>query len=186
MNQRIYTLTAEEMLGRWKLAGLYEPLLADATVECSDGMDLDRLLRLKIDSWYVRQLMEAPLESLPLTEIAGQLTLAMQPDGSARVSLPEGTLRVASAMMKGWLRPAAIITSQDSPEALAQSNPFSRGGSARPVAVINSDGSMNLYTPPPGAQPQLLSVKAVCLPEKGTYWMTDAMMADESIFNLSF
>ncbi len=186
MNRRTYTLTADEMLERWKLAGLYEPLLTDASISCSDGMDLDRLLQLKIDSWYARQLMDAPLESLPLTEIADQLTLAMLPDGAARVSLPEGTLRVASAMMEGWMRPAAIIADPESPQALAQANPFCRGGAARPIAVINRDGSMNLYTPPPRVQPRLLSVRAVCLPEKGIYRVTDAMMADESIFNLSF
>lgn len=174
MGQRVTTLTAAQMLERWKLAGLYEPLHTDCEIECSEGIDLDALLMLRINAWYARIMATAPLADLPLTELAPQLTLSLAPDGAGRVMLPAGTLRVASVMMEGWRQPATVTADTSSPLALAQSGRFSRAGTAAPVAVQHPDSSLMLYTPvSPSAR--LLSVTAVIMPPEGTYVLTDSM-----------
>lgn len=176
MSQPVITLSADEMLQRWKLLGLYEPLLDGASVECSPGVDLDNLIMMQIDNWYARQLSTAPLEILPLTDIADTLTPVRLPDGAAGVSLPPSTITVASVMMEGWQQPATIITNPDSPRARAQSNPFCRGRYANPVAILFPDLTLKLYTPPPGPM-SLISLKTVAMPPKGTYTLTPAMLS---------
>lgn len=178
MRPRIFTLSADEMLRRWKLAGLYEPLDSGAEITVDDGLDLDSLLRLQIDSWYLRRLMEAPVESLPLINIASRLTPVSLPCGATRVSLPKGTIRVASVLMDGWSQPAAPITDPLSAAARAQSNPFSRGTSEMPVAVIHDNRTMTLYTPPHGIPPRLVYVLAVMQPPPGTYRLTADMLPE--------
>lgn len=176
MGLRIHTLSADEMLGLWKLATMYEPARLDCIINRTDGIDLDRLLRHRIEGWYARQLLDLPIEELPLTEIADRLTPARRPDGSAEVSLPEGTVRVAGVMMEGWHRPATVTSDPTSPLAQEQRNPYSRGGVAEPVAVVYRDGRMSLHTPPPGEM-RLTSVTAVVRPEDGSFPLTDAMLS---------
>lgn len=169
-------MSADEMLGFWKLATMYEPARLDCVIGRTDGIDLDRLLRHRIEGWYVRQLLELPAHELPLTEIAHLLTPVRRADGSAEVILPEGTVRVAGVEMDGWHRPATVTSDPASPLAQEQRNPFSRGDKADPVAVVYPDGRMSLHTPPPGAM-QLLSVAAVVRADDGSFQLTDAMMS---------
>lgn len=176
MNTGLITLTADELLSRYKLLGFYEPMLDSAAVELSPGVDLDRLLMMQIDAWYARQFHEAPKEILPVSEIAPLLTPERLPDGAAGVMLPEGTVRVISVMMDGWKRYAEIVSDPASPRARAQTNRYSRGGCSNPVAVATPDGRMTLYTPPPDKL-ALTSVKAIVMPESGTYLFTPALLA---------
>lgn len=184
MRPRFITISADEMLRRWKLLGLHEPLDCGAEVTVEDGTDLDSLLKLRIDAWYLRQLTEAPLEQLPLINITQQLTPVLLPCGAARVSLPKGTIRVASVLMDGWSQPAPIITDPLSAAARAQHNPFSRGTPDMPVAVLDNDRSLTLYTPPPGREPELLYLTAVMQPPAGTYRLTASMLPDSDFLNL--
>lgn len=182
MGLRIHTLSSEEMLSLWKLATMHEPARLDCVIERTDGIDLDLLLRHRIEGWYARQLLDLPIEELPLTEIAHRLTPVRRADGSAEVSLPEGTMRVAGVMMEGWHRAATVTANPESALAQEQRNPYSRGGAAEPVAIVYRDGRMSLHTPPPGEM-RLTSVTAVVRPEDGSFQLTDAMLSrlDDSI-----
>lgn len=176
MGYRVISLSAGQLIARRKLAGFFEPLHSDAEITCDDGIDLDTLIRQQTDAWYSRMLLTAPLEILPLTDIASQLTMSRTADGAGLVSLPPGTVRVAEVTMEGWLRPAAVITDPASAEALAQINPFSRGTASHPVAVVHPGGRLMLYTPPRQAiRPS--SLLAVIQPPEGTYLLTEAMFS---------
>ncbi len=176
MGHRVITLSAGQLIARRKLSGLFEPLHGDAAITCCDGIDLDGLLQQQIDAWYARVLLTAPLDMLPLTDIAPQTPVSLTADGAGMAVLPEGTLRVASVTMEGWLRPAAVITDASSAVALAQTNPFARGSAAAPVAVMHPDGRLMLYTPPRGVA-RLSSLMAVVQPPEGTYLLTEAMFS---------
>lgn len=176
MNQPLISISAAQMLEIWKQTGLYEPLSADIETDYMSGIDLDTLLMHRIDAWYGRLFEEMPRELLPATEIAPSLLPERLPCGAVRVRLPERTVGVCSAMVDGWHRPAIIVDDPDSPRARAQLNRFSRGSTQVPVAVVSPDRTMTLYTPPPG-NVALTSVKAIVMPEKGTFILTPAMFS---------
>ncbi len=177
----VVTLTAEQMLSRWKLSRYFEPLRSDCLITRTDGIDLDRLLMQEIDAWYITQLHSLPIEHLPLTDITARLSPIRTDDGAAMVALPDDVLRIASVMVDGWLRPPQIITDMSTPMAMAQSSPMARGGCAAPVVVV-TQRRMMLYTPPPG-DISLSSVSAVVLPHDNTYYLTPTLLSDITLNN---
>lgn len=154
MNLRRETkqLTREEMLEKWRLVRHFEPLRSDATVVRSDGIDLDRLLELEIESWYERRLRELAVEDLPQTDVTSSVEMTVESDGSGSVRLPADVVRVAEVMVDGWSREAKVIEDEECAEALDQSNRYTRGGSINPVAVVGRCGVLRLYTPPRGGE----------------------------------
>lgn len=177
MGLTTFTLTSAEMLRLWKETAMYETPRLDCAVERTDGIDLDQMLSRRIDAWYARQLLEAPADILPLSEIAPRLTPVRLPCGAAEVGLPEETVRIVSVMMEGWGRPALVTADPASPLAVRQLNPFGRSGCAAPVAVVHPDSRMMLYSPPPAITPRLLSVTAVMRPADGSYILTDPLIS---------
>lgn len=172
----VVTYTEARLLEEWKLRSRLEPLRTDCVMTRTDGLDIDTYLLRELRAWYLRQLATAPVDTLPLTDIAPLLTMTRAPDGAGLVNLPDGCLRVVSVEMDGWHRPAVIVTDPECTEAVAQTSPYSRGGVCRPVAVIYP-GRMMLYTPPAyTAGPS--SVLAVTLPPEGTYPLTESMLAN--------
>lgn len=171
------TLTEAAIVELWALSGGYTPVGAcGCEVECTDGVDLNRLMALRVSAWYNRELSELPAAELPTENIAERLTLTISGNGAGRVSLPDGILRVVGVEMDTWERPAVITHDGSSVPALAQSNPFSRGGRAAPVAVVDAGlRVMHLYTPTKGGR--LTTVAVVRQPDEGTYRLTDAMLA---------
>jgi len=167
-------LSRAQMLELWRLTHLIEPVRADgARVSRDDGADIDRLLLNAADARYDELLRTLPVESLPLTDIAAEVTLERLKCGACRVSLPAGCRRVVEVMAEGWSRPA-LITSPDTALAADQSCEFTRGGTEMPVAV--TDGvTLMLYTPP-GESPRLLRLVAVMSTAPGLYELTPAML----------
>lgn len=172
----VITYTEARLLEEWKLRSRLEPLRTDCVITCTDGIDMDTYLLRELRAWYMRELATAPVDTLPLTDIAPGLTMTRAPDGAGMVKLPAGCLRVVSVEMEGWHRPAVIVTDPECAEAVAQTSPYSRGGVCRPVAVIYPDRMM-LYTPPVDAKGPS-SVLAVTEPPEGTYLLTEQMLAD--------
>lgn len=83
-------------------------------------------------------LRTAPLHLLPKTDFT---TAKMKDlgDGTGTVTLPADFVRLASFRMKGWLRPVVSTITTDSPLYSRQLNPVTRGGMAKPVAVLVQD-----------------------------------------------
>jgi len=173
MAQRLI-FTRDRLLAEWKLRQGLAPLISGAVVTRTDGIDLNAIMMAQIDAWYQQCLLSMDPDSLPLTDIAPQLTVAMSPDGSAAVILPPECLRVTGVMMRGWCR-EAYIAEPDSPEAEAQKSAYARGGCTSPVAVIRNR-TMHLYTPP-ADDATLLHVTAVMMPDTDVYHLTPQMLA---------
>ena len=132
--------TEARLLEEWKLRSRLEPLRTDCVITRTDGIDMDTYLLRELRAWYMRELATAPVDTLPLTDIAHGLTMTRAPDGAGMVKLPAGCLRVVSVEMEGWHRPAVIVADHECAEAVAQTSPYSRGGVCRPVAVQPSTG----------------------------------------------
>lgn len=172
-----YTISAEELSALWRRFRGFEPLRADCVVERVDAIDLDAVMAAEARAWYVDMLCHAPLDMLPVADITSQLAVAATPEGTATVILPRRVARLVSVSAEGWERSATIVTDTRSSLAVAQANPYARGGSARPVAVVEA-GIMRLYSlPAPNAR--LTEVLAVMLPEQGaaTFDFTPELMA---------
>lgn len=160
------TLSTEEMLNQWRLRRALEPLRSDCTVERTDGIDLDSLLRLEMRDWYLKLLDTASLEYLAPVDLAGDVALSVGDDGVATVNLPERCRRVVEVMLDEWERPATILA-PDSPLARCQQSVYSRGGSVAPVAVQEA-GRLRLYSVA-GQSPVITRLLCVAEPEDGVY-----------------
>lgn len=172
------TLNAQQMLTLWKSRLGYAPLRSDCSMERVDGYDLDGMLLEKIRSWYVGALRSEPADALPLTDISAETAAGRKvtADGVVRLTLPADCLRVVEVDCGCWDRPALMVTDSGSPEALAQTNPFARSGSARPVAVV-CGSSLHIYSVTSEADAADITVKAVMLPDADTFVLTPALMA---------
>lgn len=168
----IVTLTQEEMLAQWKLRRYLEPLRDDCSAVRADGIGLDRYLTVEMRRWYVDMMSTATVQFTGWTDIADDVALRLLPDGSGEITLPANCLRVVDVTLDGWQRPATVITDPESAVALRQLSRFTRGGSVRPVAVVNGP-ALRLYTPPPGRRPAILSLRCVILPDEGKFIMDE-------------
>lgn len=172
MERGIIVYDTQRMLDAWRLRQGVEPL-SESVAERHDGYGLDRLMLAQADAWYAEAMAEMPTEALPVTDISDLLTMTLLADGTGVAALPEGCVRVVSVMMTGWER-EAVIAMPGSEAAADQLSPYTRGRTARPVAVV-THGTLRLYTPPaPGSA---LRVKAVVMPAEGTYHLTERMLA---------
>lgn len=174
MMMRTVILDVEAMTSLWKRRmGLEEPR-TDCTVVRGEGPDIDAMVLEHARSWYSEALRTMPSRSLPLTDISDGLVPVTSPEGVAGYRLPEGCLRVVEVTAGEWLKPARIVDEPTSTEALALANPYSRGGSCGPVAVI--DGDVLLLSPSLSGESQP-EVMAVVEPGDDTFILTSDMMA---------
>lgn len=166
MNERnrVFTLSRSEMLELWRLVRHLEPLRTDATVTRSDGLNLSALVENSVDRWYERLLLESPEEDIPLVNLSADSRVTTAPDGVVKVELPERCLRVFSATLQGWTRPAVITDDPLSDLALLQDCEELRGGSVAPVGVLHPGGVLMLYSVEPGSAGVLTDLKCAALP----------------------
>lgn len=156
----ILTLDRKQMTARWLQLTRLEPLRADCVVTRTYGIDLEALAASEARLWYVSLLGHGPLRWLRVTEMADDAKLDINDEGIAVVTLPERCVRPVSVELHGWERPAPVVAA-DSPEAWLQTNPFSRGGVARPVAVMRPGRRLEIYSPPAEGQARLKSLRGV-------------------------
>lgn len=158
---KTFTIATTELLQLWKLHHGYGPMRNDCVISRADGPDLDALIMEKIRAWYIKMLTDMPKEHLPVTEISG--ALAFSPlEGGAWSRLPDNCLRVTDVTAANWTVPAIIVTDLTHPDALAQTNPFARASSDRPVVITGSDTITFFPAPMPDSD---FSVKAVMIPD---------------------
>ncbi len=170
----LLNLSTEEMLGVWKLKRYFEPLRSDCELSRTDGVDLDRLQIMEMREWYLNLLDNGDLSLMEVSEMARDVALKHQDDGSATITLPAECRRVVEVKLEGW-RQTAIIVGPDSPIASLQRSPYSRGGSEEPVAVAHQ-GYLHLYTPVSTAS-RIVSLKCVLEPADGFYRLDERALA---------
>lgn len=166
-------LDEAEMLELWRLVRGFEPLRADMSVERTDGVDLDRLLRVEMRQWYERQLATLPAESLPEEDLAGEVKATTTADGAWRVELPERCLGVRVVKLASWSRNGRIEADGDGPTARNQRSEYLRGSASNPV-VLTSGRELRLYMPA-GAGDRIESLRCSVRPPEGEFWLTPGM-----------
>lgn len=170
----ILNLSTEEMLGVWKLKRYFEPLRSDCEVERTDGIATDRLLMMEMREWYLNLLDNGELSLLQVSDIAKDVALKFQNDGTATVTLPAECRRVIEVNVDGWHQSAIPVTA-DSPLGMLQQSAYSRGGVEEPVAVAHQ-GYLQLYTPP-SSTARISSLKCVLEPAEGSYVLDERALA---------
>lgn len=170
-------LTSDEMLQQWRLRRALLPLRNDCEVQRTDGIDIDTYLRAEMRAWYLGLLDTALTRYLSLDDIAADVPLTVDSARCVTVKLPDACRRVISVRLQGWERPATIVTDPLSDLARMQHNPFSRGGTASPVAVL--DGStLQLYSAPASAEPpRLRQLLCVITPDEGLYTLDESALS---------
>lgn len=160
----LLTLDRKEMTALWLQYTRLEPLRADSVVTRAYGIDLEALAASEARLWYASLLSRAPLRWLRVSEMADDAKLSVNTEGITLISLPERCVRPVSVELHGWERPAPVVEPH-SPEAWLQTNPYSRGGVARPVAVWQpQDHTLAIYSPPAPGQGRLKSLRGVADP----------------------
>ncbi len=166
----VYTLSASELISRLRQQLAMEPV--DEAVSRIDSPGALRRMELRMADAYIDGLLSLSPAELPLTDLTAEAVLSSPQGGEpCELLLPPNCLRPVAVRMAGWGRDATIVEA-GSATALAQDNPFSRGGTARPIAVRESGSRLTLYTPPRNLPPALTSLLAIALPPDGIYPLT--------------
>lgn len=157
----IYTL--QQLIDEWKVRQGLVPLRTDAAFHRFDSLDIDGSLARDIDSWYQNLLDTAPAGMLVPQDISEALEPLHREPGLGIYLLPHECRRIVEVNV-GPASPPAVITGPDSALGRRQASPFSRGGKARPVAIVSTD---RLIINGPGLE----RVLAIVTPPEGVYEM---------------
>ena len=141
-------LNKAEMLAQWMLRRHLEPVRADCRVERSDSVDLERVCAAEMRAWYLELLATAPAALLSPRDVAGEAEAEASADGySVEVWLPENVVRPLSVRLAGWHRGAVVRLPGGADERRCASR-FGAGGIAEPVAFLEPDGRLRLFSRP--------------------------------------
>lgn len=163
---QFYNLTESEMLALWKQVMHLETPRRDCIVEWDDGIDLDALLLTHIKQWYAHQLNNAPINLLPIENVASQVSLTTS-NGIVAATVPEQCVRPVEWKLAEWKRSVTEFLDPCSHEAMLQLNEWTRGGASNP-AIIDY-GFQMLMMSTTGNSPQLELARCVVRPADGTY-----------------
>lgn len=166
------TLSEEEMLERWRLLTMLEPMAPSGVIASrEDYTPLSELSRLRMRAWYARLLDDADPALVPVSNIRRLCSLRAT-DGLWELSLPEGTRRVLSVRFPGWSRPVSPLP----PEAARCSNPFLSGASGEPAVVQLSPLKLLIDAPmdaPVSINDPAGEVMATMMPADGSFILDD-------------
>ncbi len=110
------TLTAEELLGQCKLIALLEPLEGECVTAREEGVNVDRLLELKLRARYIAMLDEGDPALCVARDITGQVSLDDAGCGTRVIELPADCRCVVEVKVSGWTRAVRPVRPDD-PEA---------------------------------------------------------------------
>ena len=136
-------------------------VIIEKAMKCIDevypGDNLINVQNFPLDD-FIDEAARRIVRSAPLYALGAGVALmpgrsvTPRPDGSGTVQLPANFLRMIIFRMEGWKRPAIIVRS-DHPLYRKQSNPITRGGTEKPVAVIvKGDTELEYYSVPEGTK----------------------------------
>lgn len=172
-------LTEQEMLYKWALMRHNTDLRNDLTVTRPDGSPDIEIMREEMNVWYHTLLTEAPLEILHISQIANALSvIPTSATGIYIIDMPGEFLRFVDMEIETSAgRRRVNVVAPESRTAALQNNPRTMGGAYSPVAVrpLSGESAFHLYVNDSRA-PRLLSFRAVTVPPKGTYVLTEAAL----------
>lgn len=175
------TLTEEEMLTRWRLLTLLEPMApAGAIAGREDYTPLRQLCLLRMRAWYEGLLDAADPTLVPVTDIRGSCRLYRANDHWL-MELPEGTRRVLSVRLAGWSRPETPVTPDEATEC---SNPYISGSCGNPQVVRLSPTRLLINGPVTDVTASTGEVMATMLPADGSYILDEKALGLISAANI--
>lgn len=161
-------LSKEEMLHEWKRRkGMLPVSTSKLTVNRSDSDNVDDMLKAEIDDWYSHLLATERIELLPTRDMAAEVTLMDNGDGSVGMKLPDSCVRLVSVRLRGWRRSARIVDDADSALARMQASRYVSGKICDPVAVKRGR-HLTLYSRT-DQSPALSELICVAPPPDGSY-----------------
>lgn len=180
------TLSKAQMLERCRLVGGLEPLRSDASVEYTDGIDIDAILESHLRSRYLEMLDSGRAESVAADDISATVRVSETEvsGGGVMLTFPSMCRRVLSVSLRGWERHAAVLPETSCGEVMQrQLNRFTRATARHPVAVRagNSTGGSAggvLCWPSPGGRVSVSGAIAVTDPGPD-YYTLDEVAVDE-------
>lgn len=98
-----------------------------------------------IDEAGKRILLAAPLHAISAVKSLAECPLRPNADGSGEIDLPSDFLRLSRLRMDGWQRPLLTAITEDNPAATRQYHPVTRGGVAKPAALLTHGGKKLRY-----------------------------------------
>ncbi len=154
------------MIDLWKQVMHLENQRRDCVVEWDDGIDIDALLLTHIKQWYAHQLNNAPVQQLPIVNLASQVPINTR-DGIVIATVPQQCVRPVEWKLAEWHRSVTEFIDPCSHEAMLQLNEWSRGGAYNP-AIIDYGFQMLLMSTA-SSSPQLELARCVVRPADGSY-----------------
>lgn len=117
-----------------KLAG-FESLHSDCTVERFDGIELDAVLRPRLEAEYLEWLDSADHDLLQLEDVRTQVVLTSR-GGASVLELPGDYRCLVAIRLAGWNRRAEIIDADSGDPRLRRiGNEFALPGPEHPLAI---------------------------------------------------
>ena len=172
---QMLTLSRAQMLALWKQVLRLDTPRRDCVVERDDGIDLDAWLMTIIDTWYARLLATAPVEWVPVEDVAAEVTLTLEPDGVVAAVPPVQAVRPVEWKLRGWKHSVTAFAAPDSLEAAVQRNPFTRGAVCNPAAVDHGNRLL-LFSAPDANTPRLDVARCVVRPADGSFTLHQAAL----------
>lgn len=158
-------LTHGQMLEKWRLLTLFEPMRGAGIASRTDLTDLDELCAARMRAWYVALLDEANPKLTWPKDIKEEFAMR----GNLLVA-GERVRRVLGVRMQGWSRAVRPLEGEEARVALRlSSNPFCRGSASNPIAVCTPEGVLAI-TPHEGAP---LEIIGLAEPADGSFELDD-------------
>ncbi|MGN0230579.1 MAG: hypothetical protein ACI4A8_00050 [Muribaculaceae bacterium] len=174
-NQRLTTMSEDEMVDFWMLRMNLLPRHSGCTIERHDGCDVDRYLRILIRQWYADALANAYPDYLPQADIAGELEFEVSPQLVVTALLPDSVVRPLAWRLDSWNLPVSDFLDPGDYIVRLQTNDLTRSRRRRPVAV-RLPGRIMLYSAASTGD-AIAEARCVVRPPQGTYIFDDALIS---------
>lgn len=172
-------MTEDELLSRWRLRRAIEPQRSDVTIELilpDDGtVKPDDRYRAEMRDWYLKLIDTAEESHLEWEEMANDVRLKTNGDGTATIDLPEACRRVGTVRLSTWDDDVGL-TAAESETARRQQSAYTRAGRRHPV-VIRRGTRLYIYGTGSGGGPTFLTSLKAVTEKAGTE--EDPMIIDE-------
>lgn len=173
------TLDDERMLGLWREGAGLEPALADASIERFDGLDINRILRTAMRSWYIDYLVRAPLDMVRVDNLTDYARISRAATSDTwTVSLSCETARIVSVTLRDTGH-IPLLNPDDpaaAPVLTSLANRFVRHG-AIPVGLCRKASNTVTVFLNPEALPVIREVRGVMIPEDDTFVVDERALA---------
>lgn len=134
-------ITRDEIISRTQCCMEELPPVWEGSLTQNEGVTINRYIDAKIGETLRIIALTAPPHLLWTEAYPNLPKPEKHQDGSGRITLDTEILRPVSLLMEGWQRPVTEFITINDPRYELQFNPFTRGGSAKPMAIWGTDST---------------------------------------------